>query len=733
MGKQTRRKKRRGGGDKKQQTADTSASGHSSSALIQRIRAPSTDARTRHAALTGLASSLLLSASSSSQGSSSKVNKKLYSDDLLDAVRERVALDDDVDCATAAAECLYFYVASEALDLTATAGWTLVLLQRLEKCKSVLSSPGEENSKRQKQQCWALSTSCLQTLCSLIETNPLALDRIQQGGESGSLIPLLLQLFILGRNELDKHASVAGAEQQDDAVRDATILSVRTLHSALDDNFELLQPFLHASAATSTTCSTNDAWEWLLTQSCHHVNLPMPARLHAAGCLVVCRQLLLNSSGSNVHPWLDVLHRHVLNTAIPLLSQCCDFHPDIAKALLSRYAQAQKDYQEEQDDYEMERDVIKTVNDRKEPARLIARRQKLMKEQQNEGDDGMQQHDDTLPARVNTQEVMERARAAWTESLRPFQLALEITANLTSLGDNTAQPEDEDGDNQNMDMDWGPDQEAELMAQQGGIHTPQQQFSPLDVALLDAIITKGLPDRLLACLKAVYSPLLTDSDTSIPRNALDDIIELQSKCAACLGNCFANLQSWKKNDCNTIWKELRCAKDQLVLATTEHNKTALSEEALCNAMMLGIRLRSDLRKCIGANDLDFILAWLSTAGSNDIKRDIVTMLGVLCCQEEHSAEVDRQVCSALLAALKTSKSAMLTSEILNSLMDMYGDDNHTNVFDELNVLAQFQRAVPAFQSLIQVERHDAPEDDVEQWRETALNASRFISYKKGQL
>jgi hypothetical protein len=72
------------------------------------------------------------------------------------------------------------------------------------------------------------------------------------------------------------------------------------------------------------------------------------------------------------------------------------------------------------------------------------------------------------------------------------------------------------------------------------------------------------------------------------------------------------------------------------------------------------------------------------------------------------------------------------SEVFNALMDMYGDDGHTIVFESLDVLGYFQRLLPLFNKRIQAEQA-AMEDDVERWRETALNASRFISYKKGHL
>ena len=76
----------------------------------------------------------------------------------------------------------------------------------------------------------------------------------------------------------------------------------------------------------------------------------------------------------------------------------------------------------------------------------------------------------------------------------------------------------------------------------------------------------------------------------------------------------------------------------------------------------------------------------------------------------------------------------MINEVLNALMDIYGDDEcHPAVFNILGVLSYFQQATPSFKKMIQCDRDDASEEEVEQWRETALNASRFITYKKGQL
>jgi hypothetical protein len=62
---------------------------------------------------------------------------------------------------------------------------------------------------------------------------------------------------------------------------------------------------------------------------------------------------------------------------------------------------------------------------------------------------------------------------------------------------------------------------------------------------------------------------------------------------------------------------------------------------------------------------------------------------------------------------------MITAEVCNALMDIYGgDDCHRTVYDNLNVSSYLKRVVPAL--------HAGGDP------ETALNAKRFIQYMKEQ-
>ena len=181
MGKQSRRKRQR-----RKQNASAKEPGHgeattsaavptsSSSTLIQRLR--HADSRTRHAALVTVLAPL-------SEGKSAGAAVSIS---LMQAVRERV-MDNDIECAQTAAECLGLYVTHQKHRET-TASWTALLLNRIGRCLQEIQSRQQDNrttttassssSSVSMKRWWALTAKCLQALCGLIESNTLALERL---------------------------------------------------------------------------------------------------------------------------------------------------------------------------------------------------------------------------------------------------------------------------------------------------------------------------------------------------------------------------------------------------------------------------------------------------------------------------------------------------------------------------------------------------------------------------
>lgn len=189
--------------------------------------------------------------------------------------------------------------------------------------------------------------------------------------------------------------------------------------------------------------------------------------------------------------------------------------------------------------------------------------------------------------------------------------------------------------------------------------------------------------------------------------------------------------------------------------------------------------------CVGADELELILscvviqehpspttgnastnddadddAMATTILISDIQKDAVSILGMLSSQP-HPHEVNVKMCTALVALLYRSTSSSSTSssssssssspttttahvmnEVLNVLMDMYSADagdpnNHADVFQAMCVLGVFQKCAPIFKRKIrQEEMNDGggggSMEDCSMWKETALNVTRFVRYKKGR-
>ena len=167
--------------------------------------------------------------------------------------------------------------------------------------------------------------------------------------------------------------------------------------------------------------------------------------------------------------------------------------------------------------------------------------------------------------------------------------------------------------------------------------------------------------------------------------------------------------------------------------TAANSSSGQGTVAIFESVAVAIQDRPQVRQQVQSEDLQYLQTKLTVGSSPQVQCAIVGMLGVLCSTEQHSAETNSSVCTTLLKVLQADKSPQIMSQALNALMDMYSDDGHADVFQSLNVLGAFQKMLPIFNKRIRAERLNAPREELDQWQETALNASRFVEYKKGQL
>ena len=213
MGKQGRRKQRQkrkqqgGTGNSKQQAKDPV---NPASAVHQLRHA---DAKTRHAALVALQATVLHPSS------------KQVSLSVLQAIREQV-MDNNLECASAAAECLAQYLSFACHYPEQTASWTLVFMGRLDTCHRQIQQ------KTNLKQWYALAAPCLRALCKLIEVNELALNQLNLQKQT-----FLTTIFGLLQDTIEFEGN------NDDRITgwvcDTGIYAARMLHSALDDNDEM--------------------------------------------------------------------------------------------------------------------------------------------------------------------------------------------------------------------------------------------------------------------------------------------------------------------------------------------------------------------------------------------------------------------------------------------------------------------------------------------------------------
>ena len=561
--------------------------------------------------------------------------------------------------------------------------------------------------------------------------------------------------------------TLATKENQSNIISDVVTYSARSMHSACDDN-----PTFMASLQ-----SAEQGWNNVIA-AISNATLPTLARLHCCGITIVARQ---------INPTLAPI---VIEKSLPLLSQFTLYSSDIAMALHKEVSVAQEELMKQKQDENMENDIIRVVDKRKESARTIARRQKELKkerEAKNKADadtaaametdataksmggdedkeivDGM--GDEENQAKIEAEEKFEKALNGWKNACLPLKLSVEIITNMCSIA--TGVEGDNDisqfaGDDDMDDMGWDSDQEEKLLA--GAQGNPMAfDVSKDDQHFFRQVVSAEVPDRVLAVFGSIFATLVQSGtkNETIHQEILDDLTEVLGKCSICLGNVACSLQhSWKSDeqDAVSMWNDFRRCLVTTRDNTVNGNIPISVIAATLSTMGAMLRFRPSLVKSVSEPDLDLILSFVlmeaspinaasSTDSKNpeyhlsisDIQKEAIGMLGILC-SETHPDQINEKICTVFLTIftrLNTTTSDVIC-EVLNALMDMYSSDegdanNHEGVFRKKGVLDAFQKTVPNFKRKIRDEgkKEGIGYEEVEFWNETALNATRFIKYKK---
>jgi len=617
-------------------------------------------------------------------------------------------------------------------------------VQRLSKREKLLRSLEEQ---------FSLADLCLEALAALVERSPQALERIEGGGHAALLrgtsgtVSMCANFLSVNSSGARQGSAGEGAAQ---AAGTAASAAGRALHSALDENPALLSALLAEPARLTALASAMEDG-----------NLPSLARIHCAGCLVTSRHLL---PGPGTDPRLAEMDAVLTSRVFPILLQYLDYNGEIAHALIRRVAEQEAAKDAEMEDERIEREIVKKIDDRKESARSIARRQKAKKAkakedaaasgEKNNGNTGSNNgNGGTGEEKMEEAEIesaadsYDRAVEAWRSSCLPLKLAVEVTANLCAGSTSSAGASDQEyiftGTSEDDEMMWDSDDEARLVAGggAGGTGSLESRSDPRDDKLMSEVVRSTLPNRVVGVLSSVATSSSYHANV-MPQVVADDLVELLSKSGVCVSNAAFSVTGWVSggNKLCALWSCLRNLVANIPASVPEKGEITLAAVASAAAIMVALlRSRQALPSLLGEEDLKAILGMLQVNGNDQafgVRRDAVSMLGILC-SAPHPPEVNAMVCDAFLAALtcKDERVAVL-SELLDALMVMYSADetdegNHEAIFREKNVIGAFQHVLPIFKRKLKAERRSAEVDEFETWKETSLNARRFIDYKRG--
>jgi hypothetical protein len=772
MGKQSKRKRQKAKQHTPSLSAITASNSSNNNAkenpILSKIRHG--DARVRHAALVALSRTVY---DSTSLGRRSNNNNGISHNDptLLRALSERL-LDPDVPCAVIAAGCLSNYVSfgttntsSSSNDSKEAEEETLeissqvmipILIQRLslgldtlssllnnklsslstddarkKQCKdnggAILSKQQQQQLRATIQEQWTLQSLSLQTLAGLIENCPLVVQRI---GDAAVILPLLVKIihcavgFVEGDwNNGDNHDDDGDSSM--DVVLEAATNSGRALHSLLDENIELIRQIPIGGDAEGYEWSVNTAVKEL-SDVIGNVKIGNnAARLHCCGAVLSLRKVLVDmeedygntavsnnaSRGDAIIACQKMLQSCTMTLIVPTLHSFFSVIDKTSpKNMVHQMMELIETISSQKQDEAMESEVTSEINARKEPARLIARRQKEMKAKKQEdaedkvdnnnkkaGDNVEMMEDDKKEGvvvmvedyankeihqgeevkMVDPQDELETIIKSWRNLVGSHKLALELVANLCS-GPVEEEEEEEPGMYDHDDDDehmWDSDDEAKLM-ETTGQSAIQKTASPADKEVYTSISSHKLVEQILIFFNhwVTFLPLLgLRVDEKCPSLVAKDVDELLATCAVCLGNMIAcEIPTWT----------LPCAKEvvsvvcQGAAASVENGIGLVWWSLVANGkidamnhittiLLASLRHHSYVRSLADEPTLDMLLnLMMSQPGSNSsdqmdakIQMDcnIIAMLGVLCT-EPHPSSINSRVCSALTEKMRSASS-----------------------------------------------------------------------------
>lgn len=632
------------------------------------------------------------------------------------------------------------------------------------------------------KQWMGLIVPTMKALTILIESNDLALEQCIHL-QKQSFVNVVLGLLSSSCNLLDANKRLKDLTLKTTLILadQCVIFASRCLHSALDDNEDLAETVIASTAlGTKLSSISINRWEYWLgpadnstkTESDiktggeeeHHpfFVLPVQARLHLLGCIVNLYQLttLSGNHTTAASACSDYLLRYGFNFTSTrgydgLLLLACQMRPDgsgLTKLHRAHetYVSASRLYRKQREDAKMEEEIVKKVEERKEPAREIARRQKLQQEKEEKeraeataamtvdescANDKMN-HDSSCQVKRGAicdrekdgYATMEQELQSYRDLCCPVQLSLEILANLLTCWTRHEDDMDEEIDTGSGDSERGP----------------LFQAASHSVSLIDQV--ELLCNEHCRMWKREEShPDEIDINSPI-HSELAEIIE---KMAACLVNSFLcdmftnDLQSrmWNvvTDSLHKILHHNRNGDDAIQQSISAVAVSIQGLTTILDLMKARFRVLSTSNLQTLQDDLMAILASSRYLFTYETKCHCVSIVAGVVGQNPKThdvATVTRRFVQMLTTTTSLSHSGNISggdgdqnyvqieAAVLNAIMDLYGpDDFFPHIFNELQVLPAIQTCL----ARISLQKLDAVDPET---LETFDNSQRFVEYKQ---
>jgi hypothetical protein len=318
---------------------------------------------------------------------------------------------------------------------------------------------------------------------------------------------------------------------------------------------------------------------------------------------------------------------------------------------------------------------------------------------------------------------------AWKDSVQTLTLALELVAELAAPGD--------DDDEEEMEDEWASDDE-EAMEQYAA--SAQKEEASGHGASSSPVATALAASRVLPLCVAILQGVVAVPPIDHAAVALD-FGKMRSRVAHALTN-LVQLLPWRllHNDALPQLFRHLCTLYRNVVAEAATQQLTFDAsasddlEAATTAAMWAVLRRCSLEKQqlpIAGDDADLLLGGALQSKSVETRLNAVGMVGCVGQQTTDASE-NAVVGRCLLAALRDANLEVVT-ETLNALFDVYGDETFDANFKQLGLLPALEAAVPAIKSKLRAEQKSMDRDLVAHVKETQLNLTRFIKYKKKHL